>query len=494
MDIRDVSSPAQPLSTMPVRQSRRRVLISSAGLATAGIFTLAACGPAAPSGGQTQGGAAGGLAQHKPVTIEYWGNPPPTGGDHNFQMDVFDAFQKKYPNVKINYGTTKTDGQGVDAVAAIIAAVAAGNPPNFVRFDRFQSPAFAAKGVWEPLDEYAKRDKYDWNRFAPLILPEAKGITDGKFYALIQSTDDRLLYWDKEAFQAVGLDPNKPPATWDELKQFAIKLTRPGGPNGFERLGFHTEQGQSHYHIFAWQNGGGFQSPDGKKATLPLGQNQEALQWMTDLMKDLGGWGPLADFRKTWGSGAQDPFLVGQLAMKYETNNHVGTIARYRPDMKFGVAVPPLRKAGDKPLTWSGGFGYNMVKDAKDHDVAWELMKFLVSEEGYSIGDEGDAQRSKQSGGFFVPSMSGQPDLDAKRFAKYKTGIEAVDKVPEVSVPLMQNSRVREPSIAAQDLWDAIKRSQTEAISQQKSAKQALEDNQAIVQKALDEAWANVGR
>jgi hypothetical protein len=53
---------------------------------------------------------------------------------------------------------------------------------------------------------------------------------------------------------------------------------------------------------------------------------------------------------------------------------------------------------------------------------------------------------------------------------------------------------VREPSIGAQHLWDAVKASQTEAISQAKGARQALEDNQAILQKALDEAWAASGR
>ena len=69
--------------------------------------------------------------------------------------------------------------------------------------------------------------------------------------------------------------------------------------------------------------------------------------------------------------------------------------------------------------------------------------------------------------------------------------IAALDRVNlEVAIPLMQYSRVREPSIAAQNLWDAVKASQTEAISQAKSAKQALEDNQANYQKALDDAWA----
>ncbi|HEU5315609.1 MAG TPA: extracellular solute-binding protein [Chloroflexota bacterium] len=466
---------------------RSLLLVSSAGLSGA---ALAACGApgTTQTGGQT--GQPSGINGGKPVTLEYWGNPPPAEGK-NFQMDVFDAFQRKYSNVKINYGATKTDGQGVDAVAAITAAIVAGTPPHFVRFDRFQSPAFAAKGVWVALDDLIKRDKYDIGRFAPLIVPEAKGITDGKWYALVQSTDDRLLYWNKEAFQEVGYDPEKPPTTWDELRQMAIKLTKRRGDGGFERVGFYTEYGQAHYHIFGWQNGGGFQTADGKKATLTDGKNQEALQWMVDLVKDVGGRDPIEDFRKGWGSNAQHPFLVGQVAMLYETNGLAGTVARYRPDMKFGAVQPPLRKAGDKPLTWSGGFAYNMVKGIKDTDAAWELMKFMVSEEGYAVGDEGDAARAKQTSGYFVPGMSGAPELDKKRYAKYKTGIAAVDRVPEIAVPLMQYSRVREPSIAAQNLWDGVKAAQAEAVSQKKGAKQALEDNQALIQKALDDAWTN---
>jgi ABC-type glycerol-3-phosphate transport system substrate-binding protein len=343
-----------------------------------------------------------------------------------------------------------------------------------------------------PLDDFIKRDKYDMNRFAPLVVPEAKGL-DGKWYAMIRSADDRLLYWNKELFQEVGLDPEKPPTTWDELKQFALRLNRRGaGAGGFDRIGFHTEFGQSHYHIFAWQNGGGFQTPDGKKATLPDGKNQEALQWMTDLMKDLGGWGPLEDFRKSWGTNAQDAFLVNQVAMLYQTNGSTpGNIARFRPDLKFGVAAPPVRKAGDKPLTWSGGHAYCISTGAKDADVGWELAKWLISEEGTTVLYDGNLGRARATGGAYVPPMSGQPELDKKMFERYKTGNAEVDKVPDFAVSLMQYSRVREPSVASQALWDGVKASQTEAISQAKSPKQALDDNQILVQRALDEALAN---
>jgi ABC-type glycerol-3-phosphate transport system substrate-binding protein len=467
----------------------RREALAGGGIGL-GAALLAACSPqtGGGQGGASPGQGAADLSKRPPVKLEFWGSPPTTGS--NNRSDQIDFWNQKYPNLNVTFGTTNTTGQGVEAVAAILASVAAGSPPDVVDFDRFQTTSFSVKGVWQALDDFIKRDKFDTSHFAPLVVPEAKGL-DGKWYALIRSTDDRLIYWNKEAFQEVGLDPEKPPATWDELRQFAIRLTKRGGPTGIERAGFHTEEGQSHYHLFAWQNGGAFQTADGKKGTLPLGPNQEALQWMADLMKDLGGWGTLKAFRDSWGKDAQQGFLVGQVAMVYQTNNYASsTVAKFRADMPFGIAPPPLKKAGDKPLTWSGGFGYNLIHDSKKQDPAWEFMKWLVSEEGWTVANDGDLGRAKALGQAFVPGMSGQPDLDKKMYEKYKSGIPAVDKMPDVAVPLMQYSRVREPSIAAQNLWDAVKTSQTEAISQAKSAKQALEDNQAILQKALDEAWA----
>jgi len=462
------------------------MLSAGAGLSGA---ALAACGPQAPGGSGGEAGANTPLEKRPAMKLEFWGGPP-AAGQRNGRVDQIEFWNKKYPNIQIDFAMGQNStSQGVAAVAAIVSAVAAGNPPDVIDFDRFQTASYAIKSVWNPLDDMMKRDKFDTSRFAPLIIPEAKGL-DGKWYAMIRSTDVRLLYWNKEAFQEVGLPPDKAPATWDEFKQAAIRLTKKGGANGYERLGFTSQHGQAHYHIFAWQGGGSFQTPDGKKATLPLGPNQEALQWMADLMKDLGGWDTAETFRKAFGTNAQDPFVVNQLAMQYATNGTVGTIAQFRPDMKLGIAQPPLKKAGDKPLSWSGGHGYNMTAGSKNKDVSWELMKWLISEEGFIVDNDGNLGRAKALGNTYIPGMTGQPELDKKLFAKYKTGIPALDAVVDVAIPLMQNSRVREPSIAAQHLWDGIKLSQTEAISQVKSAKQALEDNQAMIQKELDQAWS----
>lgn len=342
----------------------------------AGPIALAGCGSGsqAPTANMPEGGTP--LQERRPATLEFWGSVT-----DDLRKDQITAWNAKFPHLKVNYGANQATGQGVEALQKFIAAVAGGSAPNALDFDRFQVATYANRQVFEALDDLIKRDKYATRRFAPAVLEEAMGL-DKKSYGLPRSADARLIYWNKELFQEAGLNPEKGPATWDELRQFALRLTRLSGSAGTERLGFHTEEGQSHVHLFAWQNGGSFQTVDGKRATLPLVANADALQWMTDLMKDLGGWGTLKDVRAGWGRDAQNPFLVGQLAMHYQTNNYAGVVARYRPEMRFGAALPPVRKSGDKALTWSGGAAYVMSRESKDKDVAWELMKWLTSEEG----------------------------------------------------------------------------------------------------------------
>jgi hypothetical protein len=172
----------------------RRAHLAAGGLA-AGALTLAACGPQAPAaGGGDEAGAP--LEKRKPVKLDFWGDPA-----SDERKDQINAWNQKYPNLQVTFGTAKTTGQGVDAVAAITAAAAAGTPPHVVDFDRFQVNSFAARKV--------------------------------------------------------------------------------------------------------------FQSPDGKKATLAGAQNQEALQYMADLMKDLGGWQALKAFKDTWGAVPNTPSSSG---------------------------------------------------------------------------------------------------------------------------------------------------------------------------------------
>jgi ABC-type glycerol-3-phosphate transport system substrate-binding protein len=428
-------------------------------------------------------------AARKPLVLEVWG-----GVAEDLRRDQLKIWADQQPGRKVNFQSAAAVGTGVAAQRKMAAAVAAHKAPDVADVDRFQIATYVNWRMFRPLDDVLKRDRFDLAGFAAPVLEEATGF-DGKPYGLPSSVDDRLLYWNKDLFAQAGLDPEQPPATWDQLRDCALRLTRRGPGGGLEQLGFHPADGQATLHPFAWQNGGSFQSGDGKAATLPLAPNQDALQWLVDLTRDLGGWRALGGFRDTADAGAGHPFLAGRLAMQYQVDGWAGdAVARYRPDFRFGVAPLPVRRDGDPPLTWSGGYSYVIGREANNADAAWDLIKWLVSEAGWTAGFAGAAARASAQSGLFVPAMTGQPALDRGLAARYQTGQPALDAVPPLAAALLEHSRFRELSVAAADLWDGAVRAQTEALTGAKGVRQALEDNNALVQRALDQAWVFVPR
>jgi ABC-type glycerol-3-phosphate transport system substrate-binding protein len=131
--------------------------------------------------------------------------------------------------------------------------------------------------------------------------------------------------------------------------------------------------------------------------------------------------------------------------------------------------------------------------------VAWRFIQFLVSEEGYVVQFEQRKADAAAAGGYVLPTMTTQPDLDQKLFTRYRTGIQAIDDGLKFAVELLKYTRIREPSLAAIAMWDAIHGAPDGAqyhavILEDKTAKQALDDAQVICQRALDEAWSTVGK
>ncbi|MDQ3701574.1 MAG: extracellular solute-binding protein, partial [Chloroflexota bacterium] len=436
---------------------------------------VAACTWPAGKGSHT-----GGPGSRVPVALEFWGGP---NGEQ--RQDQVATWNTAHPEAQVTFRAVPAVGQGTRALRTFAAAVAGQTAPHVLDFDRFQVATYVNWQVFRPLDGYLSRDRAELERFLPVALDEAYSF-DKRLYGLPSSVDNRLLYWNKAHFAEAGLDPETPPATWEALKAYALQLGRQ------DRLGFHPEQGQASLHLFAWQNGGGFQAPDGKTATLGLARNTEALQWMADLVDELGGWPALQALRERWTSRpeGQHPFLTGELAMELQLPNWAGdTLGRYGPQTAFGVAAPPVRRAGDPPLTWSGGYSYVMSRETKDGDAAWELVKWLVGEEAYGVAYDGELARARTMGGMYRPGLTGQPALDDKMLARYQTGLPAVDAVADVARRLLPRTRVRERSIAAADLWDGVLRAQGEALSGQSDPQRALESNNALVQRALDQAW-----
>ena len=127
------------------------------------------------------------------------------------------------PNIKVNE-TAKPFG---DIWTANIAAVAAGSGmPDVIVEDRPKLPQAAENQIETDLQEWADRDNVVRDQFWPFTWDQT--LYQDHTYGIPFETDVRVLYWNKNAFTEVGLDPATPPKTWDELMTYADKLDKGG--------------------------------------------------------------------------------------------------------------------------------------------------------------------------------------------------------------------------------------------------------------------------
>ncbi len=324
-------------------------------------------------------------------TIQYWHNhagielPPLSANITEFTKNTDLGVEATYVPVP----------PGTQASEKLISAIAGGTPPDAARFDRFIVGSFAFKGSLTDLSSHAATDGITAADYYPFSWLEAN--LAGKLYAIPTSTDVRILYYNKAHFTDAGLDPNKPPTTTDELDQAVAKLTKKTG-NKYDRIGFIPWLGQGWLYTYGWLWGGSFYDEKAGKVTTSDPKIVDAATWYGSYGKTYS----ISDidaFQASFGSNAQDPFLVGLVSMEVSTNGTVNNIKQYKPDMQWGVTVIPMAPGQSATATWSGGWSNVVPAGVKSVDNAWSFVKYMGS-------SQGQLTWAKNSGGAFLPTST----------------------------------------------------------------------------------------
>lgn len=313
------------------------------------------------------------------TTVTFWHGS--TDVEQEALEEIVKAFNEQQSDVTVEAVYIAQQGEGQNE--KLLAAIAGGNPPDVAYFDRFEVGSWAAQGSLTDLTEYADQDNIEDNDYYEYAINEAK--YEGKLYGLPMDTDARLLFYNKDHFKEAGLDPENPPKKIAELEEVAEKLTIKKG-NRFERIGFIPWYGQGWMYTWGWVFGGEFYDEDTGQVTADDPKIVESLQWMTDYAQEYGIEN-LTAFTDSAGSGAESPFLTGQISMVVTVPSMVGSIKKYKPDLNYGVAPIPT-PTGDDFTTWAGGWSFVIPKGAQNEEAAWEFMKFAAGPEGQKIYSE----------------------------------------------------------------------------------------------------------
>jgi multiple sugar transport system substrate-binding protein len=291
--------------------------------------------------------------------------------------------QTQLPNIKVN-DTVKPFG---DIWTANVAAVAAGSGmPDVIVEDRPKLPQLAADGIESDLQALIDRDKVDSKVFYPFTWNQT--LYQGHSYGIPFETDVRIMFYNKTMFTDEGLDPEKPPKTWDDLWALADKLDKKDANGNYTRMAFFPLFGNTSIDMWKYTQGVEWVDANGN----PKVNDEKTLatvQWIKKWVDRYGGWQKINDFKAKFGAAPNDLFMAGAVGMYVDVAGYNSQLEFYRPTyaLKDGKSKPRVDWGAAeipyavKPASWSGGFALSIPKGAKNAAAAWEFIKCATSYE-----------------------------------------------------------------------------------------------------------------
>ncbi|MGH7774371.1 MAG: ABC transporter substrate-binding protein [Candidatus Binatia bacterium] len=311
------------------------------------------------------------------VTIDFW--HAMEGPKATVMNEMGKDFIKENPGIKLN---VSLQGSYTDMVRKIQAGIAANALPDVAMLgQRHGIPHISDSGRLLVLDSVlTPEDRKD-------ISPHLFGryTYKGRLMAMPFAISTPVLHLNATRLKEAGLNPDKPPTTWEELLSYARRLTRDvDGDGRIDHWGFNFHNDLPwHVCAFIYQNGGAIYGTDGK-AKLDSIEVIQAIQFLSDLVHRHKVTPPLAH------EGASKLFTAGNLAMFQRSSAFIeGAAKQIGKRFDYRVAYLPKGKVYAVP---DGGGGLGVLKSTPEREKA--ALAFLK----WMTGTKGIARFSRETG------------------------------------------------------------------------------------------------
>jgi multiple sugar transport system substrate-binding protein len=377
-------------------------------------------------------------------------------------------FGEQNPELKVSYDILPG---GVPGREKVTAGVAAGSVADLSYMDRFLAAEWGTGGIAQALNERIKGSKTlnpaDWRDGL-----RSDVTWRDKVYAVPQGSEPWVFLWSKAMYRDAGLDPNRPPATWDELQEYTKRIYRADASGAAERYGFLPNYGnggaQANWLIYMWQQGQDELSPDRTKAIFNNDKGLKALELVVDFVRTQGGNQRLTEFRTNAGPQGTMLLPAGKVAMHTDANSQPSVWQRSMPQTDHGTGLIPKPPEG-RDTTYQGGPSYVIPTGAKNPEAAVRFMEFFLTKENeLRIADAYEAVPASKTVSQSNEYLSKAPER--KVYVQLALGAKWVPVVPGAAQILTLHQQFT-----------------LDAINETKSPREALGWAQAEIQKVLDQ-------
>ena len=301
--------------------------------------------------------------------------PVSVGGGPDALIDALcEEYHKENPNVKV---TPVYAGSYADTRTKVQAAIKGGNTPDLAIMFSIDLYSLLSMDAIADIDSFCTTDAdKEWlNGFYDGFMMNSR---DGETtYGIPWQRSTIVLYYNKDAFEAAGLDPEQPPKTWDELKEDAKKLTITENGQTTQYGIQIPSDGYAYWMLQTFcveQNGFNLLNETGTETYYDDERTAKGLEFWKSLADD----GSMPEGIVAWATTPSD-FLEGKTAMMYHTTGNL-TNVKNNANFNFGVAMLPANESYGSP-TGGGNFYIFKGVSKERQQAAFDFIKWMTDDE-----------------------------------------------------------------------------------------------------------------
>lgn len=453
---------------------------------------LAACAPVPAAAPATESAAGDAAAEATPTVelpagvtrIAYWHSMAGDIGGKSIPKlaDDFNASQESC-FVEPTY-----QGSYDDSLNKLRAGLQSNDIPAVIQLFDIATRLMVDLKVATPVQDFMDAEGFDTSDFEPNVL--AYYTIEGTQYSMPFNTSTPLLYYNKDMFEAAGLDPEVAPRTFDDVAAYAEKLTQRDDADNvtvsggaFAIYGWFVEQFLAVSGAQYADNGNGRDAAAGE-AIFNSPEGVRILEWWKG-MYDTGSFG---NYGRTT-VDTRNAFLAGQTAMFIDSTAVLrGMIDGSAGKFELGVGwLPrPDESAFEDAGTIIGGASLWILngRPMEEQECAWQFIRFLIE----------PAQQAfwHTESGYFPIRKAGYDEPLAvewrTRYPQFSVAVEQLHAAPNNRVT--QGALIGVFPTARQTVETAIE----EVLAGQATPQEALDNAAAVVTQAIADYNMTMGQ
>jgi len=308
-------------------------------------------------------------AQPGPVVVSFWHAMGGQKGE--ILQNMVNNFNRSHPEIRIDARFMGSRQQQYanhysELYRQILENLARGNPPDMAQLYENWTTQLVEHQALVPLSTFIGGPNGMSSQELGDILPVFRQACtiNGKLYTLPFNKSIYVLYYNRDIFQQYRLNP---PATWDELRDQARRLTWNDGVRYRYGIVFNPDVDNFAHYLYAY--GGDFIK--GNQAIFNGNIGQEDLQYWIDMVNlDRSA---MPSFK------AMDAFLGQNSCMFIATSSSMPTLAE---KAKFRYGIAPIPRGTTQSVLFAGtNLGIFAKSDRAKQEAAWQFMKWLCNKE-----------------------------------------------------------------------------------------------------------------